>query len=112
VKYQEISDGLSQTYLIGEKFLEPDHYETGMPSYDDQSYWVGHDRDICLSSFFAPLPDTRGIDGTYRFGSAHPSIFQVVFCDGSVHAISFDVALEVHQALGCRFDGETVSGAF
>lgn len=111
VEFQEISDGLSQTYLIGEKFLEPDHYETGVPSYDDQSYWVGHDRDICLSAFLAPLPDTRGIDGTYRFGSAHAGVFQVVFCDGSVHAISFDVALDVHQSLGSRHDGGTI-GAY
>lgn len=112
VSFPEVSDGLSQTYLFGEKMLEPDHYETGVPSHDDQSYWVGHDRDICMSSYLDPLPDTLGVDGTFRFGSAHPSVFQVVFCDGSVHAMSFDVVLDVHQSLGSRNGGETVNASF
>jgi prepilin-type N-terminal cleavage/methylation domain-containing protein len=109
VKLQEISDGLSQTYLFGEKFLESTQYETGTASYDDQSYWVGHDRDICLSAFYAPLADTIGIDGTFRFGSAHPTVFQMVYCDGSVHSIAYEIELDVHQSLGSRNGGESLS---
>ena len=57
VELRQISDGLSKTYLIGEKFLESDHYEDGIATYDDQSYYIGFDRDTNLSSYYVPLRD-------------------------------------------------------
>ena len=35
-------------------------------------------------------------------------MFHMVFCDGSVHPISYDIELGVHQSLGSRNGGETV----
>jgi hypothetical protein len=40
-----ISDGLSYTYLLGEKLAAPDYYETGQNSADDQNAFVGFDWD-------------------------------------------------------------------
>jgi hypothetical protein len=32
----------------------------------------------------------------------------MLFCDGSVHGVSYDIALETHKALGSRYGGEGV----
>jgi prepilin-type N-terminal cleavage/methylation domain-containing protein/prepilin-type processing-associated H-X9-DG protein len=111
VELGRILDGTSNTYMVGEKFLESNHYEDGIPSYDDQSYWVGHDRDIALSSRDAPLRDAPIGDQPFRFGSTHASGFNMAFCDGSVRPISFDVDLAVHRSLGSRDGGEAVDSS-
>jgi prepilin-type processing-associated H-X9-DG protein len=41
------------------------------------------------------------------WGSAHPSTFNMVFCDGAVHAIPYNIDLTVHQQLANRNDGIT-----
>lgn len=109
VELNQIPDGTSQTYLIGEKNLDPNNYENGQASYDDQSYWVGHDRDICLSAYLNPIPDTINVDGTFRFGSSHPAGFHMVFCDGSVHSLNYEIDIAVHRALGSCEGGEAVA---
>jgi hypothetical protein len=35
----------------------------------------------------------------------------MVFCDGSVQALSYDIEAKIHRRLANRFDGEVVSGA-
>jgi len=112
VELRQITDGLSNTYLVGEKFLESNHYDTGLPSYDDQSFYVGYDRDIAISAWFPPLQDTLlPRDTAFRFGSAHAGVFQVAFCDGSVHAINYDIDTETHRSLGSRNGGEVVDAS-
>ena len=108
VTISQILDGTSHTYLIGEKFLESNHYRSGKPSYDDQSFYIGYDRDNLISAFDPPLRDAPLGDLPFRFGSAHASTFQVVFCDGSVHAISYNIERNVHRFLGSRDGGEVI----
>ena len=55
-----------------------------------------------------PLQDTPGLADQYRFGSAHSGAWNAVFCDGSVHAISYSIDAETHRRLGNRLDGQTV----
>jgi prepilin-type processing-associated H-X9-DG protein len=43
--------------------------------------------------------------GEYIFGSAHPSGFNMAFCDASVSPVAFDVDSEVHGLRGSRADG-------
>ena len=112
MELREITDGLSKTYMFGEKFLELNHYEDGIASYDDQSYYIGFDRDTNLTSFDQPLHDAKlNADTPFRFGSAHTTMFNMAFCDGSVHPFSYDIDLEVHKSLGSRNGGETKSDA-
>jgi type II secretory pathway pseudopilin PulG len=35
IKLKQITDGTTQTYLVGEKYRNPDHYETGLDNSDD-----------------------------------------------------------------------------
>jgi prepilin-type N-terminal cleavage/methylation domain-containing protein len=110
VSLRRISDGLSKTYLLGEKALPIPRYEDGKAPYDDQSYYIGFDQDVNLSAFNVPIQDPPiDISVVFRFGSAHSAVLNMSFCDGSVHPISYDIEKEVHRSLGSRDRGETVS---
>jgi prepilin-type processing-associated H-X9-DG protein len=43
-----------------------------------------------------------------QVGSAHPSGFNVLFCDGSVRAVSYDIQPVYFNALSDRRDGMVV----
>jgi prepilin-type N-terminal cleavage/methylation domain-containing protein/prepilin-type processing-associated H-X9-DG protein len=109
IKLQQITDGLSNTYMLGEKALVIPHYEDGKAPWDDQSYYLGFDQDTNLSSYSLPIVDSpQDIDVHFRFGSAHTTMFNMSFCDGSVHPMSYDIDIAIHQALGSRNGGENV----
>jgi prepilin-type processing-associated H-X9-DG protein len=44
----------------------------------------------------------------FMMGSAHPGGFNVVFADGAVHTIKYDITVPVLNSLGTRNGGETV----
>lgn len=131
VTFQMISDGTSNTILVGEKFLRPDLVEGGSWS-DDKGWTDGWDPDSMRSTCFRPLqdslsgtvstsgpcgPDTGSAtcDQLYgfatdvvNFGSSHPGGFNAVFADGSVHTISYDIDPITFDNLGDRQDGQIV----
>jgi prepilin-type N-terminal cleavage/methylation domain-containing protein/prepilin-type processing-associated H-X9-DG protein len=90
VRMAIISDGTSNTMLIGEKRLRTELI--GKPqSHDDQGFTSGWDRDEVAWGIIPPEPDRNGQDGFYQFGSRHPGGFNAVFCDGSVHVIRYNI---------------------
>ncbi len=115
---QHITDGSSNTYLFGEKNCTPEHYDTGTVGNDDQSMYNGHDQDNLRSTAVAssgkgplPQPDTPGLVATYSFGGPHSGGWNAVFCDGSVHYITYSLDPFIHKRLGNRHDGQTVDGS-
>ena len=42
----DITDGASNTYLLGEEYMWPDHYADGTAGDDDQCWSVGYDYDV------------------------------------------------------------------
>ncbi len=103
-----VRDGLSLTYMIGEKYVIRSGPGTSADPGYDQSAYSGVDLDINRWVLNPPLPDGNG-DGSRLFGSSHPGGCHFVFCDGSVKSISFQIDAEVHRRLGHRQDGKAVS---
>lgn len=115
VRLAEITDGTTSTFLAGEKYLNPDSYTQTLyrDTSDDEGAYAGYNGDITRSTYpdFPPMQDTPGFIG-YSFGSAHPGVFQMVMCDGSVQAVSFQIEKNVFRYMGSRADGQAISGAF
>ncbi len=105
-----VTDGTSNTYFGGEKYLNPDEYFTGSSASDNESAYQGWDNDNYrdASGVNPPLQDTPGVMNTFDFGAIHPVSCYFVFCDGSVHAISYSIDAETHRRLANRADGLTV----
>jgi prepilin-type N-terminal cleavage/methylation domain-containing protein len=127
----QILDGTSKTYLVAEKWMPSDGYEgtrseneSGFTAGDNQSMYTGYEWDNHRVSWnpastrpkeaFQPARDTNRGGGNgpeRRFGSAHPTNFQAVFCDGSVHSIGYDIDPMAHRALANRYEGDIVQAS-
>ncbi|MBA3484609.1 MAG: DUF1559 domain-containing protein [Pirellulales bacterium] len=112
ISFHQITDGSSNTLVLGEKRLQPNLYTTG-DWHDDKGWADGWDPDTLRSTHCQPGPDqdmagsSPGRDSLpYAFGGAHASLFNAGFADASVRPIRFDVDLELLNRLGHRSDGE------
>jgi prepilin-type processing-associated H-X9-DG protein len=113
IGYRQIADGLSKTYAVGERSIDPLHYESGQLHSDDWSMYVGIQDDLYRSAFynpvkgtgFVPFQDTPGVDLGNYFGSAHTGGCYFVFCDGSVQFVSYSIEVSVHWMNANRSDG-------
>ena len=88
IKIVDIRDGTSNTYLLGEKYLNPDNYANGNDAGDNEDAMMGYNQDTGRWTTNSPAhpPDRRHpprFSGSGGFGSAHPVGFQMAFCDGS-----------------------------
>jgi type II secretory pathway pseudopilin PulG len=109
-----VRDGLSNTYLIGEKAMNPDAY--GGVGYgatyelgDNEVAYSGFNRDICRSAHWQPLRDTGGINTGVNFGSNHAAAFGMCLADGSVRWLTYELDPDLHRRLAVRDDGEVIS---
>jgi prepilin-type N-terminal cleavage/methylation domain-containing protein len=116
VRYKNITDGTSNTVLIGEKYV-PYANLTTQSCNNDQGFVDGWDNDaICFARgdssgdanpstpISPPLPiSPSGPACGLLFGSIHANC-QVAFCDGSVHSIAFSVNPNTWIAL-CTING-------
>lgn len=119
-RVSEISDGASNTYLIGEKNVNVDCYTSYSAPGDSQSMFNGWDEDNVryggADSRRQPpreyplIPDTSGIDAPQCFGGPHPRACLFAFCDGSVRPIGYSIKMVVHHGLAARDDGAVSLG--
>lgn len=118
--------------LAGEKYLWTQHYgdtsgqistcaDNNSPyqGYDwDTIRWANAKRNTAINwnaeYDYTPRPDSEPPPGTggcvVNFGSAHPGVFQIVRCDGSVDSLSFDIDMDSLELLANRQDGGQVAG--
>ena len=131
-KPASISDGLSNTFFAAEKYMNPQQYYTGLGCADNGTSLEGVDWDVNrwvpdfvrdashkvimpatlanpstdpTQNAMVPMQDLNGWeDCTERFGSAHATIFNAVFCDGAVKSVSYMIDLKTWACLGIRND--------
>jgi prepilin-type processing-associated H-X9-DG protein len=107
IRLAEVNDGLSNTYLVGEKYISASDPK-GFGG-DDQTMYLGDDADIRRWGFDPPLSDYARVDDRWVFGSRHSGVCNFVFVDGSVHSMSFTIDALTHEHLSNRRDGQVVS---
>lgn len=123
VRLRHVTDGLSRTYLIGEKYVDPALLEAGTADDDDHCLYVGHERDVLRVGLEPPYQDRPGFDPTttngksggpnktplpIAFGSAHSEACGMAMADGSVRQVEYGIAAAVHRSLASRHDGQVV----
>src|SRR5439155_25883060 len=97
-------------------------YLAGLDQADNENLFVGVDNDTTRGMSnkrtgavgdirFPPRADTRVAD-LRTFGSAHPSGFNGVLCDGSVRVFSYNINVTNYMRLGNRGDGLTIDWNF
>jgi hypothetical protein len=101
----EITDGLANTYLVAEKYLETDLYKTGVDPADNECAYIGDNQDITRYTYLAPMRDRHGLVNSWGFGSLHVNGFNACMCDISVRSISYAIDPTVHRYLGNKADG-------
>jgi prepilin-type N-terminal cleavage/methylation domain-containing protein/prepilin-type processing-associated H-X9-DG protein len=117
IQMQDVTDGASNTYLIGEKYLDPDYYTNGWDAGDNEAALIGDNEDISRWTYMTSYPstyylvpkqDTPGYYDRFSFGSAHSGGLHMAFCDGSVHLISYSIDQDVNRYLGNRRDDQPI----
>lgn len=122
VSMAHVRDGTSNTYMVGEKYLMPDGYTTGLGGADNESLIIGDNEDIVRwsisvpwstnNAYYAPpLQDRPSLERKRNFGSAHSGAWNVVLCDGSVRAMSYAISPEIHRNLANRMSGQVIDGS-
>jgi prepilin-type N-terminal cleavage/methylation domain-containing protein/prepilin-type processing-associated H-X9-DG protein len=121
VKETEVTDGTSNTIILGEKMVNPDNYLDGMDGGDDWSYFDGCQDDICRGCGIpadgapyyprTPMQDTSGYANSLWFGSAHSTSCNMSMCDGSVRSITYTIEPETFRRLCNRMDNQPVDAS-
>lgn len=100
-----IRDGLSNVYLVAEKFVPSDSYASGTDVGDQSVLYAGYSSSNVRFGYEPPLSDAARGAHPNAFGSAHRAGWTVAFGDGSIKTLSFDIDPELHKALSSREDG-------
>jgi prepilin-type N-terminal cleavage/methylation domain-containing protein/prepilin-type processing-associated H-X9-DG protein len=110
-----ITRGTSCTLLVGEKYLNPDNYMTGVDPGDNASWDYGYDTNVVRWSGggnptsgtsagpgYLPAQDTPGMSNYNAFGSTHVAGFNMAFCDGSARTLNYTIDPTMWGYIGDR----------
>ena len=116
VQFRDITDGASNTLMVGETRVHLAYMDGGKPasppysSDNEDCYTAGGDDDVLRRGDAPPALDIRDteIPGNvchWRFGSSHAGGMQGVLCDGSVRLFSYNIDSTVFHDICVCNDG-------
>ena len=109
IRIAQVTDGTSNTYMVGEKNLMPDAYHGAVTDIgDDEGVFTGANGDNLRPSGPPPIRDTPGAQLWANWGGPHDGVFHMMFADGAVQPISYSIDGALHTSLGTRAGGEPV----
>jgi prepilin-type N-terminal cleavage/methylation domain-containing protein/prepilin-type processing-associated H-X9-DG protein len=129
---RQITDGMTHTLMVGEKFHEDVVFDTwssnnsGFKMHQVSTWaWAGGMKGaatiFCSSAvpmnasvtYWSAAPNIAAQDSRFNsWGSGHPGGVNFVFCDGSARFINDDISPITLSALSTRAGSETLSGSF
>lgn len=104
-RMNSVADGLSNTYLIGEKAMSSNNYTNGKDFGDRAPAvgWIDHPEASNSNVRFAARGPHRDKPDSclacHEFGSAHSANWNAALADGSVRAIFYTMDLEIHRSI-------------
>lgn len=101
-----VTDGTSQTILVGEKAVDP-VVNTPTTWYWDEPFFLGGSAGTARLGIQV-MQDARGNNYKGNWGTAHTGRAQFVFVDASVHLLSYSVSWGVTSALLTPNGGEVI----
>ena len=128
IRFKDITDGASSTYLVGEGIYAWTKNNT--LTYDSgNSYasWASNARSAFAPCCAIPMTFTAAMDGinshtdadpcnrtwltgivdtVHKFGSFHPGGCHMLFADGAVQFVDTNLDINIHRLLGQRNDGD------
>jgi prepilin-type N-terminal cleavage/methylation domain-containing protein/prepilin-type processing-associated H-X9-DG protein len=104
VSIGQITRGTSNTVLVGERYLNAAHYTDGVDVGDNEGMYAGFDNDVYRVTIEPPQKDRLGYSNPLIFGSAHSSGLNMLYCDGGVRVVSYDVDPDLFFTAGRRGD--------
>jgi hypothetical protein len=117
VSIAQITDGLSNTLMIGDKHVrvgELGGYPNGTVNTNDFVIYAAKPAfsNGRVAGVQNPLALTIYDANNNQFGSWHTSVVEFLFCDGSVHGLSTSVSTTTLQYLANRQDGQPIPGDY
>lgn len=96
-----VNKGTSNTLMLGEKWKDKRYYYVN-EWFDDAAWYGGFDPDQTRSTLYPPKADNEVVD-YQSFGSAHPNGLNMVYGDGSVRFVRYDVDFGLWHSSGKRY---------
>jgi prepilin-type N-terminal cleavage/methylation domain-containing protein len=104
-KYNSVTDGLSNTYMFGEKAMSSNNYTNGKDFGDraPATGWLDHPEASNSNVRFAARSPHRDKPDSclacHEFGSAHSTNWNAALADGSVQPVFYALDLQVHREM-------------
>jgi prepilin-type N-terminal cleavage/methylation domain-containing protein/prepilin-type processing-associated H-X9-DG protein len=107
VRFEDVTDGLSNTIFVGEKHVRQGDFGKGAGSSGDGSIYNG-ERGSAMRSANGGLARSPTDHDNGNFGSYHPGLCQFLFGDGSVHTLSNTIPVSTLKLLVNIHDGMVI----
>ncbi len=114
-KLRSVTDGLSNTMMLGEKAMNKLHLRDGQDYGDVAPILGAPEYNQAANSYVrfvarGPMSDSSSSClSCHDFGSSHPSGWNIALCDGSIRTISYSIDLDTLKKVASKDLGDVAT---